>query len=108
MACRGGAAAYGLADSYGALAPGQLADMLVVDLASPFVAPVHRVESALVFNIPPRELRDVIVNGKVLVRDMQVTVASETQILAEANAAAARLFTRAGITTRARNPARCP
>ena len=53
MACRNGAAAFGMPGAYGVLAEGQRADLLVVDLRSPFVAPVHRVPSALVYNATP-------------------------------------------------------
>ncbi len=100
MACRGGAAAFGLSAEFGVLAEGRRADMVVVDLRSPFVAPVHSVESALVYNVTPRDVRHVMVDGRVLLRDGQLTVADEGQIMAHANEAAARLFGRVGISTR--------
>ena len=46
MATRGGARAAGLGDRIGAIEAGRLADLVVVDLNSVFVAPVHRVVSA--------------------------------------------------------------
>ncbi len=100
MACRGGAAAFGCVGEFGSVAEGQRADMVVVDLRSPFVAPVHRVESALVYNVTPRDVRDVIVDGRILIQDGRLTVADEAQLMANANDAAARLFRRAGITSR--------
>ncbi len=100
MACRGGAAAFGMPDSFGALAEGQRADLLVVDLRTPFVSPVHRVPSALVYNTTPRDLRDVVVDGRTVIRDGALVVADERQIMAGAAAAARRLFNRAGISTR--------
>ena len=100
MACRGGSAAFGMPDEYGALAEGQRADLLVVDLRAPFVAPVHRVASALVYNATPRDVRDVVVDGRVLLRDGRLAVADEQQIMARADDAARRLFDRAGISTR--------
>jgi 5-methylthioadenosine/S-adenosylhomocysteine deaminase len=100
LACRNGAAAYGLPGAFGMVAEGQRADLLVVDLRSPFVAPVHRVASALVYNATPRDVRDVVVDGKILLRDGRLLAADERRIMAEAAAAARRLFTRAGISTR--------
>ena len=100
MACRGGAAAFGMPDSFGALAEGQRADLLVVDLRSPLVAPVHRLPSALVHNATPRDLRDVVVDGRIVIRDGELVAADERKIMAEAGEAARRLFNRAGISTR--------
>lgn len=100
MACRGGAAAFGMPGSFGMVAEGQRADLLVVDLGSPFVAPVHRVPSALVYNATPRDVRDVVVDGRAVIRDGQLVVADERRIMAEANDAARRLFNRAGIASR--------
>ena len=101
MACRGGAAAFGMPDSFGALCEGQRADLLVVDLQSPSVAPVHRVLSALVYNATSRDLRDVVVDGRIVIRDGTLLAADERQIMATAGDAARRLFNRAGISSRA-------
>ena len=100
MACRNGSAAFGMPGVFGMLAEGQRADLLVVNLRSPFVAPVHRLPSALVYNATPRDVREVVVDGRILLRDGRLVVADEHRILAEAQAAARRLFTRAGINTR--------
>ena len=100
MACRCGAAAFGMPGTFGMVAEGQRADLLVVDLRSPFVAPVHRLASALVYNATPRDLRDVVVDGQILLRGGQLVTADERQIMARANDAARDLFNRAGIKTR--------
>ena len=100
MACRNGSAAFGLPGAFGMVAEGQRADLLVVDLGSPFVAPVHRVASALVYNVTPRDVREVVVDGRILLRGGELVVADERQIMAQAQAAARRLFHRAGIFSR--------
>jgi 5-methylthioadenosine/S-adenosylhomocysteine deaminase len=100
LACRNGAAAFGMPGSFGMVAEGQRADLLVVDLGSPFVAPVHRVPSALVYNVTPADVRDVVVDGRILLRDGQLLIADERRIMTEAGDAARRLFTRAGIASR--------
>ena len=74
-----GAAAFGLPDAFGAIAVGQRADLVVVDLRSPFVMPVHRVPSALVYNATPRDVRDVIVDGRVLIGDRELIGVDEAR-----------------------------
>ncbi len=100
MACRGGATAFGQSDAIGVLEPGRKADVVVVDLRSVFVAPVHRVMSALVFNATPRDVRDVIVDGRIVIRDREVLTVNEPALLADASEAARNLFRRAQIATR--------
>jgi 5-methylthioadenosine/S-adenosylhomocysteine deaminase len=100
MACRGGATTFGMPDEIGVVEPGRKADLVVVDLQSVFVAPVHRVVSALVFNATPRDVRDVIVDGRIVIRDGEVLTLNERQLLADASEAARALFRRAGIESR--------
>ncbi len=100
MACRGGAAAFDRRLEIGVIEGGRKADVVVVDLRSVFLAPVHRVISALVFNATPRDVRDVIVDGEVVIRDREVLTVNEAQLLADAGDAARVLFRRAGITSR--------
>jgi 5-methylthioadenosine/S-adenosylhomocysteine deaminase len=96
MACRGGAAAFGLPDLLGALEPGRKADLILVDLRSPFVAPVHRVASALVFCCTPRDVRSVIVDGRPLIRDGELLTAEESEVIGRAEVACRNLFARLG------------
>jgi 5-methylthioadenosine/S-adenosylhomocysteine deaminase len=100
MACRGGAAAFGTPDDFGVLEPGRRADIVVVDLASPFVAPVHRVPSALVFTATPRDICHVMVDGILRMYRGALTGVDEHEVLAAAHASARTLFERAGIRTR--------
>jgi len=97
MATRGGARAAGLGDDLGCIEPGRLADLVVVDLNSVFVAPVHRVVSALVFNVTPREVRHVVVDGQVVIDHRRLTTADEQYELERAIRACGDLFHRAGL-----------
>ena len=101
MACRGGARLLNRSDDLGAVQPSWRADLVVVDLASPFVAPVHRLPSALVYCATPRDVVHVLVDGRFIIRDRKLTTANERAALADAAAAAKRVFGRAGIPTRA-------
>ena len=98
MACRGGAQAFGYADQVGVVEEGRKADLLVIDLRSVFTAPVHRVASALVFNAMPSHLSHVLVDGRFLVDDGQLTMLDERALVEAAQDAARELFARAGVS----------
>lgn len=100
MACRGGAQAFGTPDQTGSIEVGKLADLVVVDLNSVFVAPVHRVASSLVFNASPADVTHVVVGGRVVVDEGQVPMVDEAELVAEARIAAGEVFKRAGVSSR--------
>ena len=84
----------------GSIERGRKADLVVVDLQSPFVAPVNRVVSSLVFNATPREVRHVVVDGRIVVRNGTVPGVDIGELLVEAERAAAAMFRSAGVDTR--------
>ena len=97
MACRGGAAAYGEPDNIGSLEPGKKADLILVDLDTPMAMPVHRVPSALVYNLSGRDIDTVIVDGKILMRSKEILVLDEKALLRNARKTCQDLFQRAGV-----------
>jgi 5-methylthioadenosine/S-adenosylhomocysteine deaminase len=99
MAYLGGARAMGLGEDIGRLAPGALADLVLVNLRRPHIAPVHSVASALVYNANGNDVDTVLVNGQVLVRGGQLTTLDETGLIAECQRAAEKMCARAGIAT---------
>jgi 5-methylthioadenosine/S-adenosylhomocysteine deaminase len=94
MACRDGAAAFGLPGEIGSLEAGKRADLVLVDLRSPFAAPVHSAPSALVYNVSYGSVDTVVVDGELLMRDKEILFLDEGALLEEAGAACARLFDR--------------
>jgi 5-methylthioadenosine/S-adenosylhomocysteine deaminase len=98
MACRGGAAAFGQADQIGSLEPGKKADIILVDLDTPLAMPVHRVPSALVYNLSARDVDTVVVDGVILMQNKEIRVLDEKAILESARITCADLFNRAGVT----------
>jgi 5-methylthioadenosine/S-adenosylhomocysteine deaminase len=100
MACRGGARAFGTPTLTGSIEAGKKADLVVVDLESVFVAPVHRVPSALVFCATPADVTHVIVDGRILIDDREVTMLNERALLAEAEESAREVFRKAGAASR--------
>ena len=97
MACREGAEVFGQADQLGSLEVGKKADVVLVDLDTPFAVPVHRVPSALVYNVHGCDVDTVIVDGKLLMKDKEVLVLDEKELLEECRRAGSSLMARAGI-----------
>ncbi|MFZ8967750.1 MAG: amidohydrolase family protein [Ilumatobacteraceae bacterium] len=100
MACRGGARAAGHSFPAGTLTVGAPADLVVIDLASVFCSPVHRLESAIVFNCTPDRVRHVMVAGEWRLRNGVVTGIDEIRALREADTAARTLMQAAGLPSR--------
>jgi 5-methylthioadenosine/S-adenosylhomocysteine deaminase len=69
MATTWGAAVLGLEHEVGSIGVGKRADIIVVDLKRPHLTPVHDPFSLLVYSANGADVRDVIVNGRVLLRD---------------------------------------
>jgi len=99
MACRGGAVAFGLPEQIGSLEVGKKADVVLVDLDTSMIMPVHRVPSALVYNASSRDVDTVIVDGRILMRDKEIAFLDEKALLVRARQACANLFERAGVVT---------
>jgi 5-methylthioadenosine/S-adenosylhomocysteine deaminase len=94
-ATRNGYAALGVADG-GWLAPGNRADLIVVDLRRPHLAPALRVVSDFVHNGQAGDVESVMVDGRWIMRDHRVLTLDEPALVAEAErvarAAWSRLF----------------
>lgn len=97
MACRGGAAAFGMPDQIGALELGKKADIILIDLNTPFAMPVHRVPSALVYCIGTRDVDTVIVDGRILMQAKEILFLDEKALLAQARKSCTGLLERAGV-----------
>jgi cytosine/adenosine deaminase-related metal-dependent hydrolase len=97
LATLGGAAALGLADQIGSLEPGKRADLVVIDPRVPHATPAFDPISTLVYAVQSRDVRDVIVDGRILVRNGRLTEASgldREEVVARARGESARLHAR--------------
>jgi 5-methylthioadenosine/S-adenosylhomocysteine deaminase len=86
MATIGGARALGLGDRTGSLEPGKLADVIVVGASDAHQTPMYDPVSHLVYATGGHDVRDVIVHGKVLMRDRRVITLDRAAVLAAARA----------------------
>lgn len=82
----------------GVLAPGRLADIVVVDLDRPHLRPVHRVVSQLVYSARGSDVRMTVVGGEVVYADGRCLRLDEGEVVADAQRHADALLTRAGMT----------
>src|SRR5881409_4438146 len=86
LATLGGARALGLDAEIGSIEPGKKADLVVLDLTGPHVVPEEAdVVSRLVYGARASDVRHVIVDGRIVVRDGELKTGKVSEIRAEAN-----------------------
>ncbi len=90
MACGSGARALGFSDS-GVLAPGAPADLVLLNTDAPHWWPGHDQAAAVVYSAHPSDVRHVMVDGRWLLRDGELTTLDEERIRHEARRRALRM-----------------
>jgi 5-methylthioadenosine/S-adenosylhomocysteine deaminase len=84
MATIRGARALGMEKEIGSLEPGKRADMIMVRIDRPNAQPLYDAVSQMVYALKGSDVRDVMVDGKPVVRDAKILTLNEAQILAKA------------------------
>lgn len=84
MATTWGARLLGLEDELGTIEPGKLADIIVIDRKTPRLCPIYDPFSAVVYSAKGSDVRDVIVNGRVLMKDRRFRTLDAEEIMAAA------------------------
>jgi 5-methylthioadenosine/S-adenosylhomocysteine deaminase len=84
MATIRGARALGMEKEIGSLEPGKLADLISIRLDRPNAVPLYHVYSQIVYALKGADVQDVMVNGKLLVRDGQPLTLNAAEIEAKA------------------------
>jgi 5-methylthioadenosine/S-adenosylhomocysteine deaminase len=91
MATLDGARVLGLEREIGSLEVGKRADLILVSMASARQTPMYDPISQLVYTTRGDDVRSVIVNGRVVMRDRRMLTLSETAVLDEARTWAERV-----------------
>ena len=65
----------------GTLEKGKIADIIVVDLHSPHLCPIYDPLSAIVYSANGADVKDVIVNGRVLMKNREFTTLDPIEIM---------------------------
>jgi 5-methylthioadenosine/S-adenosylhomocysteine deaminase len=96
LATRSGAEAVGLGGLIGSIEVGKAADLVVLDTRDPSWTPVGDLATHLVWGAPSHTVRDVLVGGKVVVRDRRITTLDVGELREEAASRSAALLRAAG------------
>jgi 5-methylthioadenosine/S-adenosylhomocysteine deaminase len=86
MATLGGARVLGMEKEIGSLEAGKKADVIVLDLNRPHLQPVYNLTSHLVYSATGADVRDVIIDGKVVMESRRLLTLDEGKILEKMNA----------------------
>jgi 5-methylthioadenosine/S-adenosylhomocysteine deaminase len=99
-----GAEAIGMADRIGSLEAGKLADLAILDATGPQWVPRGDIAHQLVWSADGRCVRDVLVDGRIVVRDHRCVTVDEAELRLTAQQTSADLLKRAGLTVPHRWP----
>ena len=97
MATMSGARGLGMAREIGSLEAGKKADIILVDVSRPWFRPIRKENfcSNLVYNASGADVTDVVVNGRCIVRNRDLTTVDLDQILNEVQGRAEAIWLRA-------------
>ncbi|MBK9944661.1 MAG: amidohydrolase [Kouleothrix sp.] len=91
LATSGGARVLGQTGELGTLAPGALADIILVRIDGAHIQPIHNLPAALVYSARASDVDTTIVDGRVLMRGRRLLTLDKAMIFREVGARVARL-----------------
>jgi 5-methylthioadenosine/S-adenosylhomocysteine deaminase len=91
IATHGSARVYGLPDELGAVAPGYLADLILIDLNGTHHQPLYNIPASLVYNLQAPDVRTVIIDGQVVMRDRQLLTIDKEEVIEQVRSRMERL-----------------
>jgi len=97
MATVRGAKALGLDDKVGSIEPGKKADIITINYWDPKLMPMNDPVSHIVYSAHGDDVSNVIIDGKLVMRDRKVLTLNEDEVLADAEKHSRELFERTGI-----------
>jgi 5-methylthioadenosine/S-adenosylhomocysteine deaminase len=84
----------------GTLAVGELADFISIKINNSRMQPMHDVINNIVMCASSKEVKDVFINGREVLRNDQLVTLDETKIISEGTATITQIFNQAGFTNR--------
>ncbi|WP_077602582.1 amidohydrolase family protein [Oceanobacillus sojae] len=97
MATLGGAKAMLQDEQLGTIEVGKKADMILINTDQPHIAPTHQLTNTLIESANSNDVSDVIVNGRILMKNREVLTLDEERIKYESKKAMDDLIIRAKI-----------
>jgi 5-methylthioadenosine/S-adenosylhomocysteine deaminase len=92
MATTAGARIIGLEHEIGTIEVGKKADIIIVDTNTPHMTPMYNPYSQLVYSATGGDVRDVIINGKIIYRDRQFTIVDSNEVMRQVNSIGQQIF----------------
>jgi 5-methylthioadenosine/S-adenosylhomocysteine deaminase len=80
MATWGGAKVLGLEKEIGSLEVGKKADIIIMDLHRPHLQPLYHIVSHLVYSATGADVRDMIINGRLIMQNHKLLTLNEDEI----------------------------
>ena len=93
MATSWGAKILGLEKEIGTIEVGKKADIIVVDLQSPHLVPLYNPLSTLVYSASGADVKDVIVNGQILMKERVFQTLDPNEIIERVSAISRKIRT---------------
>lgn len=84
MATIDGAKAIGLEDRIGSIEPGKEADLIILDSMKPHLVPMYNPMSQITYAVCGADVRDVVIGGKVVVRNHRLLTLDLNDVLEKA------------------------
>ena len=94
---------FGLEPKLGRLAPGYLADLILIDLSGVHHQPNHNIPANLVYSLRPEDVQTVIIDGKVVMRSRQMLAVDKSEIISRVRAIQNQLKQRQKLTSSTKN-----
>jgi 5-methylthioadenosine/S-adenosylhomocysteine deaminase len=91
MATIWGAEVLGLEKEIGTIEVGKKADIITIDLRKPHLTPLYNPMSTIVYSASGSDVRDVIVNGRVLMKDRALTGLDAEEVMAKVHEISAKI-----------------
>ena len=95
MATIEGARALGQAEEVGTLEIGKQADLIMIELERLHLTPIPDIISTIVYAAEAADVKTVLIDGQIVLRDGKLATVNEREVIAEARAEAKLLFERA-------------
>ncbi len=83
IATQGSARVYGQPDELGAIEPGYLADVILIDLNGAHHQPLYHAPFSLVYNLQAPDVRTVIIDGQIIMRDRHLLTIDKQEVYAQ-------------------------
>ncbi|MEP7291343.1 MAG: amidohydrolase [Chloroflexota bacterium] len=91
IATQGSARVYGLPGELGAVTPGYLADLILIDLSGTHHQPLYNLPASLVYNLQAHDVQTVIIDGQVVMRDRRLLTIDKAEVFAQVRSRMERL-----------------